>query len=94
MAFLSAWLVKTTVRCGATIGAGAVIVCGRTIGRLAVVGAGAVVTRDVPDHRLVVGNPAREVGWVSRCGRPLDGRLRCLACGTQYHVIDGTLRPA
>lgn len=86
------WLVRTTVRNGASIGAGAVIVCGHTIGRFATVGAGAVVTHDVPDHRLVVGNPARIVAWVSRCGRPLDDHLRCLSCGCQYTVVDGMLR--
>lgn len=86
------WLVRTTVRSGASIGAGAVIVCGHTIGRFATVGAGAVVTHDVPDHRLVVGNPARIVAWVSRCGRPLDDQLRCLSCGCQYTVVDGMLR--
>lgn len=88
------WLVKTTVRQGATIGAGAVVVCGHRIGRFATVGAGAVVTRDVPDHALVVGNPARIAGWVSECGRPLDDHLRCLSCGRRYRVVDGTLQPA
>src|SRR5438105_3007376 len=65
----------------ATIGAGAVIVCGITIGTFALVGAGAVVTRDVPPHALVFGNPARHHGYVCRCSRRLgmvheeDGRL-------------------
>lgn len=88
----SEWLVRTRVRQNASIGAGAIIVCGHTIGRYATVGAGAVVTRDVPDHRLVVGNPAQVVGWVSVCGRPLDSKLRCLCCGRQYTVVDGALR--
>jgi len=61
-------LVPTTVRHGATVGGGAVVRCGVVIGRWAMVGAGSVVTRDVADHQLVVGNPARPIGWVCRCG--------------------------
>jgi UDP-2-acetamido-3-amino-2,3-dideoxy-glucuronate N-acetyltransferase len=63
---------RTLVRHGATLGANCTIVCGVTIGRYAFVGAGAVVTRDVPDHALVVGNPARLVGWMCACGQRLD----------------------
>ena len=62
------------LRTGASIGAGAVVVAGRDVGRFATVGAGAVVTRNVPDHALVAGNPARRIGWVCACGRRLvDG---------------------
>ena len=61
-----------TLRHGCSIGAGAVVVAGTDIGRFATVGAGAVVTRDVPDHALVVGNPARRLGWVCACGARLD----------------------
>lgn len=61
-------VVPTVVRAGASIGANATLVCGITIGRYATVGAGSVVTRDVADHQLVVGNPARPAGWVCRCG--------------------------
>lgn len=68
-------LVRTTVKDGASIGSNATIVCGITIGRYATVGAGAVVTKDVPDHGLVLGNPARLRGFVCTCGRPLkDGK--------------------
>lgn len=78
----------TLVRRGATIGANATVICGRTIGRWAMVGAGAVVTRDVPDHALVTGNPARIRGWVCRCGEPLPrgewAEARCGACGLEY----------
>jgi len=74
----------TLVRRGATIGANAVIVCGVTIGRYAMVGAGAVVTKDVPDHALVVGNPARPMGWVSRTGERLDADLVCPGTGERY----------
>ena len=66
-------LVRTVVKDGASIGSNATIVCGITIGSYATVGAGAVVTRDVPDHGLVLGNPARLRGFVCRCGCPLDG---------------------
>ncbi|MGB2984895.1 MAG: Gfo/Idh/MocA family oxidoreductase [Phycisphaerae bacterium] len=74
------WLTSTVVRRGASIGAGAVILPGVAIGRYAGVGAGAVVTRDVPDHRLVVGNPAREVGWMCACGTPLYDQTTCPRC--------------
>lgn len=65
-------LVPTRVRRGATIGANATILCGTTIGRYAFVGAGAVVTHDVPDFALVVGTPARRVGWVNRAGERVE----------------------
>jgi UDP-2-acetamido-3-amino-2,3-dideoxy-glucuronate N-acetyltransferase len=68
----SKWLVPTRVRRGATLGAGAVLVAGVTVGEFGMVGAGAVVTEDVPAHALVVGNPARPIGRVCRCGRRLE----------------------
>ncbi len=74
----------TRVRRGATIGANAVVLCGVTIGRYAMVGAGAVVTRTVADHALVVGNPARRVGWVSRTGERLGPDLVCPRTGERY----------
>jgi UDP-2-acetamido-3-amino-2,3-dideoxy-glucuronate N-acetyltransferase len=93
------WVVSPIrLRTGASIGAGAVVVAGNDVGRFATVGAGAVVTRDVPDHALVVGNPARRLGWVCACGRRLvdeaggpfgatrSGRAACPACGTDYDV--------
>ncbi len=70
-------VVPTRVKMGASLGANATILCGITIGSYAVVGAGAVVTQDVPDHALVVGNPARQRGFVCHCGRPLDENLYC-----------------
>ena len=75
---------ETLIRKGASIGANATIVCGSTIGRHAFVGAGAVVTKDVPDHALVVGNPARVVGWACACGERLPANLHCEACGRTY----------
>jgi UDP-2-acetamido-3-amino-2,3-dideoxy-glucuronate N-acetyltransferase len=88
----------TIVRVGASIGANATIVCGTTIGRFAFVGAGAVVTRDVPDYALVVGVPARQVGWISRHGHRLpepdaEGQRRCPQSGWRYHEPEpGVLR--
>ena len=77
-------LLPTRIRKGATIGANATIVCGVTIGRAAFVGAGAVVLQDVPDHGLVVGNPARTLGWVCSCGQRLYRPLRCDSCGAEF----------
>lgn len=73
----------TMVRFGATIGANATIVCGVTLGRWCFVAAGAVVVKDVPDHAMVVGNPARAIGWACKCGRRLPASLRC-PCGLAY----------
>jgi len=91
---------KTTlVQKGATIGANATVVCGVTIGRFAFVGAGAVVTKDVPQYALVIGNPARQTGWMCSCGiklpfpstsAPLDS-ASCDKCGKRYERLDGRL---
>jgi UDP-2-acetamido-3-amino-2,3-dideoxy-glucuronate N-acetyltransferase len=78
---------RTLVKRGATLGANSTIVCGTTIGEYAFVGAGAVVTKDVPAHSLVVGVPARQIGWVCECGTRLansDSRFHCGDCGKQY----------
>lgn len=75
---------KILVRVGAALGAGSVIVTGVTIGRWALVGAGAVVTKDVPDFGLVLGNPARLAGYVCRCASRLTAALTCRRCGRTY----------
>ncbi|MGH9683310.1 MAG: Gfo/Idh/MocA family oxidoreductase [Candidatus Acidiferrales bacterium] len=84
---------KTLVKRGATLGANSTIVCGITIGRYAFVGAGSVVTRDIPDYALVMGVPAKPVGWMCGCGirLPDNGRPRvCAACGKAYTIDEGT----
>lgn len=72
---------STTVREGATVGAACTILADLEIGRYALVGAGSVVTRSVPDHALVVGNPARQIGWVCRCGKRLPSNKKSMKCG-------------
>ncbi len=74
----------TLVKRGATLGANCTIVCGVTIGRYAFIGAGAVVIRSVPDHALMVGNPARQIGWVCFCGEHLTETMECSVCGKRY----------
>jgi len=74
------YYIKTLVKEGASLGANSTVVCGHTIGRFAFVGAGAVVTKDVPDYALVVGNPARIVGWMSEAGKKLSFDKKRIAC--------------
>jgi UDP-2-acetamido-3-amino-2,3-dideoxy-glucuronate N-acetyltransferase len=88
---------RTLLRRGCTIGANATVVCGVTIGRYAFVAAGAVVTKDVPDYALVMGNPARQRGWISRHGHPLsspdsNGIMVCPESGFRYRLADGVLK--
>jgi UDP-2-acetamido-3-amino-2,3-dideoxy-glucuronate N-acetyltransferase len=82
-------LQTTTVRTGASLGAGVVVVCGVEIGAYAFAAAGAVVTRDVAAHAFVAGNPARQKGWVCACGERLDDNLTCTACGTEHVAVPG-----
>jgi UDP-2-acetamido-3-amino-2,3-dideoxy-glucuronate N-acetyltransferase len=87
---------RTIVQRGATLGANSTIVCGVTIGRYAFVGAGAVVTKDVPPYALVLGNPARQRGWMCHCGEPLapaNDQATCDACQSQYRLSEGQLLP-
>ncbi len=90
----SEFYAPTLVRYGASIGANATIVCGNTIGRFAFIGAGAVVVKDVPEYALMVGNPARQIGWVCRCGKRLElaeSRSTCRHCKREYQQQDNTL---
>jgi UDP-2-acetamido-3-amino-2,3-dideoxy-glucuronate N-acetyltransferase len=93
---------RTLVKRGASIGANATVVCGHTIGRYAFIGAGSVVTRDVPDYAMVVGNPGRVVGWMCQCGVKLDLMREsqpdqvaaCSACGASYAKRNGLVSEA
>lgn len=87
---------KTLFKRGSTIGANATIVCGITIGRYAFIGAGAVVTKDVPDYALIVGNPGHKIGWMSRHGHVLknpdqNGILKCPESGFRYELKNDRL---
>ena len=86
---------KTLVKKGASIGANATIVCGNNIGRFAFIGAGSVVTRDVPDYALIVGNPGRQGGWMSEYGHRLEfddqSRAVCPESGQEYALRNGSV---
>ncbi len=89
----SEYYIKTLIKFGASLGANCTIVCGVTIGRFAFVGAGAVVTKDVPDYGLVVGNPAKLIGWMSEAGEKLifddEGFAYCKKSNKKYQLING-----
>lgn len=79
--------IPTRVKTGASVGANATLVCGITVGEYAMIGAGAVVTKDIADYALVVGNPARQIGFVCRCGEKLllaGKKAHCRVCGKSY----------
>lgn len=82
---------RTMIKYGASIGANATVVCGVTIGRWAMIGAGAVVTKDVPDYALMIGVPAKQIGWVCECGKPLKIDYACSECGRGYTFTAGRL---
>jgi UDP-2-acetamido-3-amino-2,3-dideoxy-glucuronate N-acetyltransferase len=80
------------------MGANCTIICGIEVGSYALIGSGAVVSRDVPAYALMVGVPARRIGWACRCGHTLpkssrDGALKCAACGNEYHVLGDVISP-
>jgi UDP-2-acetamido-3-amino-2,3-dideoxy-glucuronate N-acetyltransferase len=92
---------QTRVGRGASFGANCTIVCGHDVGKYAFIGAGAVVTKNVPDYALVVGNPGRIAGWMCECGIKLatggtpPAAVRCSSCGSEYQTgADGRLAPA
>ncbi|WP_099203701.1 acyltransferase [Miniphocaeibacter massiliensis] len=88
---------KTVLKKGASVGANATIVCGNSIGKFALIGAGAVVTKNIGDYELVVGNPARKIGYVCECGEKLEksdanNEYSCNVCGKIYKLEDKTLK--
>lgn len=83
-------LLRTTIEFGASIGANATIIGGINIGKNALIGAGAVVTTDIPENTLWVGNPARQVGFVCECGHKLNSDFLCVKCGLQYNFNNDT----
>jgi len=89
----SSFYKKTLIKEGATLGANCTVICGHTIGRFAFVGAGSVVTKDIPDFALAVGNPARVIGWVSETGKKLEfnseGIAVCTKSNKQYRLEKG-----
>ncbi len=92
----SQYYIKTLVKEGASIGANATIICGHTIGRHCIIGAGAVITKDVPDYALVIGNPGKIAGWVSEAGKKLkfdeNGIGFCEISNKKYTLIDGNVK--
>ena len=88
--------IETLVKKGASIGANATIVCGNTIGKYALIGAGAVVTKDVPAYALLVGNPAKQIGWVSEYGHRLkfdeNGFAKCPESNQNYQLINDNVK--
>ena len=88
-------LKKTLVKKGATIGANATIVCGNTLGEYSFIGAGAVVTKKVSPYALLVGNPAKQIGWMCSCGARLDkgkDKISCKSCGTKYAISGNRIK--
>jgi UDP-2-acetamido-3-amino-2,3-dideoxy-glucuronate N-acetyltransferase len=79
-------LVRTVVKKGASIGANATLIPGITIGDYALIGSGSVVTKNVPNNTLWVGNPARQIGYVCNCGYKLDDALKCKQCNSEYDI--------
>lgn len=80
----SAGYKKTVLHTGATVGANATVVCGHNIGKWAMIAAGAVVTKNVKNHALMAGVPAKQIGWVCECGEVLTDSLECCTCGRKY----------
>ena len=90
------WLLPTRIRTGATLGAGVTVSCGITVGAWSFSAAGAALLQSVPDHALMIGNPARQIGFVCACSANLsvqDGQATCAECGRAYVLSEGRLKP-
>lgn len=83
---------KTIVKKGATIGANSTIICGHSIGKYSMIGAGTVVTHDVDDYCLVIGNPGKKVCFVCECGCKLDENYKCSKCAKEYEIFEDQLK--
>lgn len=83
---------KTLVKHGASVGANATIIAGVTIGEFALIGAGAVITKNVPNNTLWIGNSARQIGYVCNCGHKLDEALHCKQCNSGYRIVNYCLK--
>jgi acetyltransferase-like isoleucine patch superfamily enzyme len=82
---------KTVVKHGASIGANATIIAGITIGGFALIGAGSVVTKNIPNNTLWIGNPARQTAYVCNCGQKLDNALHCKQCNSDYQMVNSCI---
>ncbi len=82
---------KTLIKWGASLGANSTVVCGHTVGRCALVAAGAVITKNVKDHALMAGVPAKQIGWVCECGERLTNNLICNKCAKSYQETESGL---
>ncbi|MDQ0352762.1 UDP-2-acetamido-3-amino-2,3-dideoxy-glucuronate N-acetyltransferase [Alkalibacillus filiformis] len=82
---------KTKVGYGASIGANATIVCGNTLGKWSFIAAGAVVNHDVPDYAIMVGVPAKQIGWMCKCGHKINTYYACYQCGRTYELTKNIL---
>jgi UDP-2-acetamido-3-amino-2,3-dideoxy-glucuronate N-acetyltransferase len=83
----------TVVKQGASVGANATIIAGISIGEFALIGAGSVVTKNVPNNTLWMGNPARETAYVCNCGQKLDKALHCKQCNSDYKIVNSCIIP-
>lgn len=83
---------STLIKKGASLGANSTIICGNTIGQYALIGAGSVITKNIPDYSIQVGNPSKHVGWICQCGKRLKSDLKCDNCTRTYKKIKDSIK--